>query len=147
MLLRLKAFALVALTALLLAACGGDWTVTGSPDADGAIFSRSFRYYYAMDCRYDSFGLYDCSLADPVSPAYTASLRIDSDGLASLNLDGEFNFYYTEREYDSDVDDYGSYYYFYENDWELSLYKNGSQLIFWNIYENTATVYLYDLEY
>ena len=133
--------------ALVLAACGGDWTVTGSPEADGAIFDRSFRYYYVMDCRFDGLGLYDCSYADPVSPAYTASLRIDSDGFASLNLDGRYSYYYTGREYDSDVDDYGSYYYFYENDWELSLYKNGSQLIFWDIYSNTATVYLYELDY
>ena len=146
MLLRLKAFALVALTALLLAACGGDWTA-GSPHADGAIFDRSFRYYYVMDCLYDSFGLYDCAYEEPVSPAYTASLRIDSDGLATLNLDGEYNFYYTEREYGSGHDDVGSYYYFYENDWELSLYKNGSELIFWDTRGNTATVYLYDLEY
>ena len=58
---------LVALLPLLLAACGGDWTA-GSPDADGALFNRSFRYYYVMDCRYDSFGLYDCSYEEPVSP-------------------------------------------------------------------------------
>lgn len=80
-------------------------------------------------------------------PAYTASLRIDSDGFASLNLDGRNNFYYTERQYGSGHDDDGSYYYFYEDDYELSLYKNGSQLIFWDTRENTATVYLYDLEY
>ena len=146
MLLRLKALALMALTALLLAACGGDWTA-GSPHADGAIFDRSFRYYYVMDCRYDSFGLYDCGYEEPVSPAYTASLRIDSDGFAALNLDGGYNFYYTEREYDLRHDDYGSYYSFYENDWDLSLYRDGSQLIFWDTRENTATVYLYDLEY
>ena len=73
---------------LLLTACGGDWTITGSPDADGAVFSRSYRYYYVKDCRYDSIVLYDCSLSDPVSPAYTASLRIDSDDLATLTLDG-----------------------------------------------------------
>ncbi|SHH35685.1 hypothetical protein SAMN05720761_11335 [Fibrobacter sp. UWCM] len=137
---------LVAFLPLLLAACGGDWTA-GSPDADGALFNRSFRYYYVMDCRYDSFGLYDCSYEEPVSPAYTASLRIDSDGFASLNLDGRNNFYYTERQYGSGHDDDGSYYYFYEDDYELSLYKNGSQLIFWDTRENTATVYLYDLEY
>ena len=143
--MNLLKFALFGL-ALFLASCGGDW-VNGSPEADGAIFSRSFRYYYVMDCRYDSFGLYDCSLADPVSPAYTASLRIDSDGFASLNLDGYNNFYYTERQYDSGSDDYGRYYYFYENDWELTLYRDGSELIFWDTRENTATVYLYDLEY
>ena len=78
---------------------------------------------------------------------HTASLRIDSDGFASLNLDGRNNFYYTERQYGSGHDDDGSYYYFYEDDYELSLYKNGSQLIFWDTRENTATVYLYDLEY
>lgn len=143
----MKRLLLILASALLFTACGGDWTVSGSPDADGAIFSRSYRYYYVMDCRYNSFGLYDCSLADPVSPAYTASLRIDSDGLASLTLDDEFNFYYTERQYDSDSDDYGSYYHFYDKDWDLSFYKDGSELIFWDTYENTATVYLYDLEY
>ena len=136
----------MALAALLLAACGGDWTA-GSPHADGAIFDRSFRYYYVMDCRYDSIELYDCSYEEPVSPAYTASLRIDSDGFASLNLDGRNNFYYTERQYDSGSDDYGRYYYFYENDWELTFYKDGSELIFWDTYENTATIYQLDLEY
>ena len=143
----MKRLLLILASALLFTACGGDWTVSGSPDADGAIFSRSYRYYYVMDCRYDSFGLNDCSLADPVSPAYTASLRIDSDGLASLTLDDEFNFYYTERQYNSGSDDYGRYYYFYENDWELTFYKDGSELIFWDTDENTATVYLYELEY
>ena len=132
---------------LLLTACGGDWTITGSPDADGAVFSRSYRYYYVKDCRYDSIGLYDCSLSDPVSPAYTASLRIDSDDLATLTLDGGYPRYYTTHEYTSGSDDYGSYYYFYDNDWELTLYKDGSELIFWDIYENTATIYQLDLEY
>ena len=146
MLLRFKALALVALSTLLLAACGADWTV-GSSDADGAIFSRSYRYYYVMDCRYDSFGLYDCSYEEPVSPAYTASLRIDSDELATLTLDNRYSFYYTTHEYSSGHDDAGSYYYFYDNEWELSLYKDGSRLIFWDTYENTATVYLYELEY
>ena len=143
----MKRLLLILASALLFTACGGDWTVSGSPDADGAIFSRSYRYYYVMDCRYDSFGLYDCSYEEPVSPAYTASLRIDSDGFASLNLDGRNNFYYTERQYDSGSDDYGRYYYFYENDWELTFYKDGSELIFWDTDENTATVYLNELEY
>ena len=146
MLLRLNALALLALVALLLVACDGN-CLAGSPQADGALFNRSFRYYYVMDCRYDSFGLYDCGYEEPVSPAYTASLRIDSDGFAALNLDGEYDFYYTEREYNLRHDDYGSYYSFSENDWDLSLYRDGSQLIFWDTYENTATVYLYDLEY
>ena len=143
----MKRLLLILASALLFTACGGDWTVSGSPDADGAIFSRSYRYYYVMDCRYDSFGLYDCSYEEPVSPAYTASFRIDSDGLASLNLDGRNNFYYTERQYDSGSDDYGRYYYFYENDWELTFYKDGSELIFWDTRGNTATVYLNELEY
>ncbi len=143
----MKRLLLILASALLFTACGGDWTVSGSPDADGAIFSHSYRYYYVMDCRYDSFGLYDCSYEEPVSPAYTASLRIDSDGFASLNLDGRNSFYYTERQYDSGSDDYGRYYYFYENDWELTFYKDGSELIFWDTDENTATVYLNELEY
>ncbi len=136
-------FALAAL--LLLAACG-DWTA-GSPDADGAVFSRSYRYYYVMDCRFDGIGLFDCNLAAPISPAYTASLRIDSDDLATLSLDGNYSYYYTTHEYTSGHDDYGSYYYFYDNGWELTFYKDGSELIFWDTDENTATVYLNDLDY
>ena len=136
-------FALAAL--LLLAACG-DWTA-GSPDADGAVFSRSYRYYYVMDCRFDGIGLFDCNLAAPISPAYTASLRIDSDDLATLSLDGSYSYYYTTHEYTSGHDDYGSYYYFYDNGWELTFYKDGSELIFWDTNENTATVYLNELEY
>ena len=136
-------FALAAL--LLLAACG-DWTA-GSPDADGAVFSRSYRYYYVMDCRFDGIGLFDCNLAAPISPAYTASLRIDSDDLATLSLDGSYSYYYTTHEYTSGHDDYGSYYYFYDNGWELTFYKDGSELIFWDTDENTATVYLNDLDY
>ena len=130
---------------LLLAACG-DWTA-GSPDADGAVYSRSFRYYYAMDCRFDGIGLFDCSLADPVSPAYTASLRIDSDDLATLTLDDGYPRYYTTRDYTSGRDDYGSYYYFYDNGWELTFYKDGSELIFWDTDDNMATLYLSDLDY
>ena len=136
---------LACLALLLLVACG-DWT-PGSPDADGAVFNRSYRYYYVMDCRFDGIGLFDCSLADPVSPAYTASLRIDSDDLATLSLDGSYSYYYTTHEYTSGHDDYGSYYYFYDNGWELTFYKDGSELIFWDTDENTATVYLYELEY
>ena len=132
--------------ALVLAACG-DLTVNGSVAADGAIFDRSFRYYYVMDCRFDGIGLYDCGYEEVVSPAYTASLRIDSDGFASLNLDGRYSYYYTEREYDSGSDEYGRYYYFYENDWELTLYRDGSELVIWDTYANTATVYLRDLDY
>jgi hypothetical protein len=133
-------------TILFLAACGDGWT-TGSPEADGALFSRSYRYYYVKDCRYDSFGLYDCNYEESISPAYTASLRIDSDGLATLNLDGGYNYYYTERQYSLGYDDYGSYYHFIENDWEVYFYKDGSQIVIWDTRENTATVYLYELEY
>ena len=136
---------LACLALLLLVACG-DWTA-GSPDADGAVFNRSYRYYYVMDCRFDGIGLFDCSHADPVSPAYTASLRIDSDDLATLNLDGGYNRYYTTHEYTWGNDDYGSYYYFYDNGWELTFYKDGSELIFWDTDENTATVYLSELDY
>ena len=60
---------------------------------------------------------------------------------------GGKDFYYTERQYDSGSDDYGRYYYFYENDWELTFYKDGSELIFWDTRANTATVYLNELEY
>ena len=133
---------------LLLAACGGEWTVSGSADADGAVFSRGFRYYYVQDCVFDSFGyMYDCSSVESVSPAYTATLRIDSDYFATLSLDGRYTYYYTEREYTSSSDDYGGYYRFYEDDWELTLYKSGTELIIWDLVEGIATIYSHELFY
>lgn len=132
------------LWSLLLCACGD---LGPSPAADGARFSRSFRYYYVEECRYDRLGTYDCGLVASVSPSYHASLRIDSDGMATLRLDGA-SYYYFESEYDEGHDNYGGgFYQFYENDGEVTLYKDGSELIFWNTWDNTATVYSYDLPY
>lgn len=134
------------LAMLLLVGCGGDW-VAGDPDADGARFNRTFRYYFAQECRYDSFGVYDCEYAESISPAMNVKLRVDSDGLATLNVDGE-NFVYLEREYKDGYDpDYGAYFEFYEDDGIVTIYKDGSELIFWDSDNNTATFYLYELEY
>lgn len=130
--------------ALVLLGCGGDWTV-GSPDADGARFSRSYRYYYSQDCRYDSFGLYDCDLAVSLSPSFAVSVRVDSDGFATLNLDGEY-FYYTELNYSEDCDGIGCYFQFSEGYEDLTVYKNADQMVIWDTWNNMATLYTRYLE-
>lgn len=136
-------FVMMAVGALCLWGCG-DLT-EGDPAADGARFRRTFRYYFSQDCRFDNFGVYDCEAAQPLSPAYVVSLRVDSDGLASLNMDG-VGYYYLEREYREGVDNYGGpYFMFYEDDGELTLYKDGYEMIFWDLVLNRATRYLYEL--
>ena len=104
------------------------------PDADGARFSRRFHYYYVQDCRADAFGAYDCEVPQVLSPSMTVSLRIDSDGLASLYVDGA-PFYLLESEYSEDYDMvYGGYYNFYglyQRDDELTLYKDGLTMAHW----------------
>ncbi len=104
------------------------------PNADGARFSRNFHYYYVQDCRADAFGAYDCGTIRVLSPAMTARLRIDSDGLATLDVDGD-PFYFLESEYTENYDiGYGGYYNFYglyQNDDELTLYKDGLTMAHW----------------
>lgn len=128
---------------LFLCACGD---LGADPMVSDARFSRQFRYYYVQECRYDSFGLYDCDDADVLSSSYVVRLKVDGDGFASLNLDGNM-YYYSEWEYEEGYDDYGSYYYFYESDDALTIYKNGEEMIYWDTWNNTATVYSYDLPY
>lgn len=129
---------------LFLTACG-DMGVAGDPSADGARFSRTFRYYYAESCRYDAVGPYDCYDIEVLNPVYLASLRVDSDGFASLNLDGDW-YYYTEREYKEFYDrDYGSYFEFYEDDGTVRLYKDGSELSFWDSWNGEVSFYYYEI--
>ena len=115
------------------------------PAADGARFSRHFRYYYVQDCRADAFGAYDCGPIRAISPSMTVGLRIDSDGLASLNLDGD-RYYYLESEYTEGFDEmYGSYFNFSQDEDELTVYKDGMTLAYWDNVNNLVTYYYYDL--
>lgn len=130
------------LVALSLTGC-----LTGvGADADGSLFSKRFRYYYVETCRYDGIGPYDCGLLESVNPAYRVSLRIDSDGMATLNLDGDY-YYYLEQEYSLDYDHgYGSFYRFYEDDGKLDVYKSGEILAFWGR-DGYVTFYYFDFPY
>ena len=115
------------------------------PDADGARFNRHFHYYYVQDCRADAFGAYDCGPIRVLSPAMTVGLRIDSDGLATLNLDGD-RYYYLESEYTEGYDGvYGSYFNFFQDDDELTVYKDGFTLAYWDNKNSLVTYYFYDI--
>lgn len=115
------------------------------PAADGARFNRHFHYYYVQDCRFDAISAYDCGPIHSISPSMTVGLRIDSDGLATLNLDGDY-YYYLESEYREGYDpDYGSYYLFYQDDDELTVYKDGYTLAYWDNNSGLVTFYYYEL--
>ena len=122
--------------AFLISGCAVD------PDADGARFSRSFRYYYIEDCRYDAVGTYDCSGDRVLSPSYKVTIRVDSDGLATLNLDGE-SYYYTESQYRDGYDD-GAYFMFKLGDVDVKIYKNGSEMSVWDFWNGLVTFYYYE---
>ena len=128
----------------LLSACGD---LGPDPQADGARFSRRFNYYYVQDCRFDAIGTYDCGKIHSISPSMFVSLRVDSDGLANLNLDGE-RYYYLESEYDEGYDaEYGGYYSFFRDNDELTIYKDGSEMALWSNDEGVVTFYFYELFY
>ena len=115
------------------------------PAADGARFNRRFHYYYVQDCRFDSIETYDCGPISSISPSMFVSLRIDSDGLATLNLDGDY-YYYLESEYREGYEpDYGSYYLFYQDDDELTVYKDGYTLAYWDNNSRIVPFYYYEL--
>ena len=115
------------------------------PAADGYRFNRHFRYYYVQDCRADAFGAYDCGSIRALSPSMTVSLRIDSDGLASLNLDGD-RYYYLESEYTEGYDaEFGGYFNFVQDDDELTLYRDGMTMAYWDNRNGYVTYYYYDL--
>ena len=74
-------------------------------------------------------------------------LRVDRDGLASLNLNGD-RYYYTESQYSEGYDsDYGSYFHFYQDDDELTIYKDGSLIALWSSFDGTVTFYYHDYFY
>ena len=134
-------FAVLLTTLLGLTACD----LGPDPNADGARFNRHFHYYYVQDCRADAFGAYDCGPIRVLSPAMTVGLRIDSDGLATLNLDGD-HYYYLESEYTEGYDGvYGSYFNFFQDDDELTVYKDGFTLAYWDNKNSLVTYYFYDI--
>ena len=128
------------LVALVLAACGTDWSV--GPDDGGATFSKRYRYYYGVDCRYDSFGSYDCSDAYSLSSSMSVRLQITHDGYATLCVDGECS-YYDPGEYYSGSDHEGHYYEFSGDDTRMIVYTDGDELIYIDSYEGRAYYYYY----
>lgn len=133
---------LVTLCGLFISACGD---LGPDPNADGARFNAQFRYYWTQDCRYDSFGAYDCGPILNISPSMKVGLRVDSDGLAYLNLDGG-HYYYLESAYDEGYDpDYGPYFHFYQDEDELTIYKDGSEMAWWKTDKDSVTYYFYEL--
>jgi len=127
---------------LCLCACGD---LTGDPAADGARFNERFHFYYEQDCRFDAVGVYDCGNIYSISPSISVGLRVDSDGLANLNVNGD-RYYYLENEYDEGYDiDYGGFFRFYQDDTELVIYKDGWEMALWDNWNGTVTYYFYDL--
>ena len=137
------ALATLLLSCILFSACG----LGPDPDADGGRFSRRFYYYDVQECRYDEFEAYDCTQPHPLSPPMFVGIRVDSDGLVSLNLDGK-RYYYLEREYDEGYDEeYGPYFHFYEDEDELTIYKDGMTMAYWDTQNHIVTYYYYDYLY
>ena len=140
-LLKASFFAVLLVTLLSFTACD----LGPDPAADGYRFNRRFHYYYVQNCRADAFGAYDCGEIRSLSPSMTVGLRIDSDGLASLYLDGD-RYYYLESEYSEGYDmDYGYYFYFKQDEDELTVYKDGLTMAYWDNVNNLVTYYYYDL--
>lgn len=140
-LLKASFFAVVFALLASLTACD----LGPDPAADGARFNRHFHYYYVQDCRADAFGPYDCGTIHALSPSMTVGLRIDSDGLASLNLDGD-RYYYLESEYTQGWDSqYGSYFSFVQDNDELTIYSSGEVMAYWDNNNGLVTYYFYDI--
>jgi hypothetical protein len=140
-LLKASFFAVVFALLASLTACD----LGPDPAADGARFNRHFHYYYVQDCRADAFGPYDCGNIHALSPSMTVGLRIDSDGLASLNLDGD-RYYYLESEYTEGWDsNYGAYFNFKQDSDELTIYRNGDVMAYWDNNNGLVTYYFYDI--
>lgn len=128
---------------LILAACGTDWSVGPSSGGSGSV-DRRFWYYYAADCRYDSFGTYDCSDDYSLSSSEEVRIQITYDGYATLDWNGGI-FYYDRGEYYTGYDAGDYYYQFYGDDWELTVYENGYEMIYVDKWEGTATYFYYDI--
>lgn len=126
--------------ALFLNACGD---LAADPVLSDARFSRTFRYYYITECRYDAHGIYDCGRTESLSPAYVVRIRVDGSGDASLNLDGESYFYRAGTFDEMNAGD-GWFFNFYEDNEELTIYQDGSEMYFWDTWNNRVTIYSYE---
>lgn len=135
---RVPFFCVVACS-LFLSGCGD---LGEDPILSDAYFSRTFRYYYEQECEFDDYGIDErrCGRVRPLSPAYVVRIRIDGFGDASLNMDG------TELRYrDGSYTERWDAFYFYEDDEELTVYKDGSEIIFWDLEYGIATIYSYEM--
>jgi hypothetical protein len=119
------------------------------PQADGARFNKRYYYYYVQTCSYNTVSndVYLCSDIESLDKAMRVGLRVDNDGFASLDLNGD-RYYYTESEYVEGYDpEFGSYFHFFQDDDELTVYKDGLTLAYWNSFDGTVTYYYYDFFY
>ena len=131
------------LIALVLVACGPDWSVGPDDGGRGSGMSRRYHYYYGVDCRYDSFGPYDCSDTYVLSPSMNVDLRITRDGYATLCVDDECSYYDPDEYYDGY--DHGDHYYeFSDYDTRMIVYTDGSELVYVDNYDGTAYYYYYE---
>ena len=132
------------LIAFIPVACGPDWSV-GPDDGGrgGSGMSRRYHYYYGVDCRYDSFGPYDCTDTYTLSPSMNVDLRITRDGYATLCVDDECSYYDPDEYYDGY--DHGDHYYeFSDYDTRMIVYTDGSELVYVDNYDGMAYYYYYD---
>lgn len=127
------------LVALFFAACGADWSV-GPDSGKSGSFDRSYHYYYEADCRYDAVGIYDCSDEYRLSQSVYVRVQMTYDGYVTLNFDGDI-YYYDRNEYSEGYDDGDYYYQFYGDDWELTVYEDGSEMIYVDEWKGTATYF------
>lgn len=131
------------LIALVLVACGPDWSVGPDDGGRGSGMSRRYHYYYGVDCRYDSFGPYDCSDTYVLSPSMNVDLRITRDGYATLCVDDECSYYDPDEYYDGY--DHGDHYYeFSDYDTRMIVYTDGTELVYVDNYDGTAYYYYYE---
>ena len=131
------------LIALVLVACGPDWSVGPDDGGRGSGMSRRYHYYYGVDCRYDSFGPYDCSDTYVLSPSMNVDLRITRDGFATLCVDDECSYYNPDEYYDGY--DHGDHYYeFSDYDTRMIVYTDGTELVYVDNYDGTAYYYYYE---
>jgi hypothetical protein len=131
------------LIALALVACGPDWSVGPEDGGRGSGMSRRYHYYYGVDCRYDSFGPYDCSDTYSLSSSMSVDLRITRDGYATLCVDDECSYYNPDEYYDGY--DHGDHYYeFSDYDTRMIVYTDGTELVYVDNYDGTAYYYYYE---
>lgn len=132
------------LIALALVACGPDWSV-GPEDGGrgGSGMSRRYHYYYGVDCRYDSFGPYDCSDTYVLSPSMSVDLRVTRDDYVTLCVEDECS-YYDPGEFRVGYDGDYRYFDFQGYDTRMTVYEDGSELVYIDYSEGMAYYYYYD---